>query len=77
MGGATPLPSATSKTPPFRFKATGVQGQKGKVAAVPANLPNADNIRRRIEQWKRIEEEALKMDQEFSSEQEVVSSEVS
>ena len=59
-------------TPSSKSKATAV-GKKGKAAAAPANMPNADNIKRRMEQWRRIEEEAMRV----AMEQDVGSSEVS
>ena len=49
---------------------------KKRKAAPPAKLSHADNIRRRMEQWRKIEEEALRMEQ-TASEDELESAEVS
>ena len=49
---------------------------KRKAGALPPNFPNSNNVKRRMEQWKRIEEEALRQ-QQICSDQNVDNSEVS
>ena len=67
--------SGTTSTSSLSKVKRGALGQKGK-AAPPAKLSHADNIRRRMEQWRRIEEEAMRMEQ-ASSDQEQENAEVS
>ena len=73
MDGVASTPAAP--TPSSSKVKGGAVGQKGK-AAPPAKLSHADNIRRRMEQWQRIEEEALRLEQ-ASSERELEIAEVS
>ena len=67
--------TTATPTPPSSKVKGGAVGQKGK-AAPPAKLSHADNIRRRMEQWRKIEEEALRLEQ-ASSERELENAEVS